>query len=110
MIENRRFDHELDKLSKAVIKAIENSGEVKKILKRLQSEEVITPETMLVLLMKPHPVPITKKKQQNNKKNDKNYTKIKYGQMVSPMEMNFEEFSRKKFDQKTWLKKLGLKL
>ena len=110
-----------EKLSKAITEAVMTSPKVKKIVAEIQKDEDICPKSFMVLVLKmevltdsleleveeelkeERPAP----KQRRSKKSSRKPQFID-GRELSKKEIEFQEFTNKKFDDDEWLKKNGL--
>ena len=110
-----------EKLSKAITEAVMTSPKVKKIVAEIQKDEDICPKSFMVLVLKmevltdsleleveeelkeERPAP----KKRRSKKSSRKPQFID-GQKLSKKEIEFQEFTNKKFDNDEWLKKNGL--
>jgi hypothetical protein len=115
-------ERSFEKLSKAITEAVMSSPKVKKIVAEIQKNEEICPKSFMVLVLKmevltdsleleveeelteeQQPAP----KKRASRKSPKNNQFID-GQQLSKKEIEFQEFSNKKFNTEDWLKKNGL--
>ena len=114
-------ERSFEKLSKAITEAVMNSPKVKKIVAEIQKDEDICPKSFMVLVLKmevltdsleleveeelkeERPAP----KKRRSKKSSRKPQFID-GQELSKKEIEFQEFTNKKFDDDEWLKKNGL--
>ena len=114
-------ERSFEKLSKAITEAVMNSPKVKKIVAEIQKDEDICPKSFMVLVLKmevltdsleleveeelkeEQPAP----KKRRGKKSSRKPQFID-GQELSKKEIEFQEFTNKKFDDDEWLKKNGL--
>jgi hypothetical protein len=110
-----------EKLSKAITEAVMTSPKVKKIISEIQEDEEICPKSFMVLVLKMEVLTDTLEieveeelieeppapKKRGRKKPSKKPQFID-GQELSKKEIEFQEFSNKKFDADEWLKKNGL--
>ena len=114
-------ERSFEKLSKAITEAVMTSPKVKKIVAEIQKDEDICPKSFMVLVLKmevltdsleleveeefkeERPAP----KKRRSKKSSRKPQFID-GQELSKKEIEFQEFSNKKFDPDEWLKKNGL--
>ena len=122
MSESDGAERSFEKLSKAITEAVMKSPKVKKIVAEIQKNEEICPKSFMVLVLKmevltdslelevkeelteeQQPAP----KKRASRKSPKNNQFID-GQQLSKKEIEFQEFSNKKFNTKDWLKKNGL--
>ena len=121
MSESDGPEHNFEKLSKAITEAVMTSPKVKKMVAEIQDE--ICPKSFMVLVLKmevltdsvelevaeeeelteDQPAP----KKRIIKKSSKKPQFID-GQQLSKKEIEFQEFSNKKFNTEEWLKKNGL--
>jgi hypothetical protein len=114
-------ERSFEKLSKAITEAVMNSPKVKKIVAEIQKDEDICPKSFMVLVLKmevltdsleleveeelkeEQPAP----KKRRGKKSSRKPQFID-GQELSKKEIEFQEFTNKKFNDDEWLKKNGL--
>ena len=114
-------EQSFEKLSKAITEAVMTSPKVKKIVAEIQKDEDICPKSFMVLVLKmevltdslelefeeelkeERPAP----KKRRSKKSSRKPQFID-GQELSKKEIEFQEFSNKKFNTEDWLKKNGL--
>jgi hypothetical protein len=114
-------ERSFEKLSKAITEAVMTSPKVKKIVAEIQKDEDICPKSFMVLVLKmevltdsleleveeelkeERPAP----KKRRGKKSTRKPQFID-GQELSKKEIEFQEFTNKKFDDDEWLKKNGL--
>jgi len=114
-------ERSFEKLSKAITEAVMTSPKVKKIVAEIQKDEDICPKSFMVLVLKmevltdsleleveeelreERPAP----KKGRGKKSSRKPQFID-GQELSKKEIEFQEFTNKKFDDDEWLKKNGL--
>jgi hypothetical protein len=114
-------ERSFEKLSKAITEAVMTSPEVKKIVAEIQKDDNICPKSFMVLVLKmevltdslelefeeelkeERPAP----KKRRSKKSSRKPQFID-GQELSKKEIEFQEFTNKKFDNDDWLKKNGL--
>ena len=114
-------ERSFEKLSKAITEAVMTSPKVKKIVAEIQKDENICPKSFMVLVLKmevltdslelefeeelKEELPTPKKRR--SKKSSRKPQFID-GQELSKKEIEFQEFTNKKFDDDKWLKKNGL--
>ena len=114
-------ERSFEKLSKAITEAVMTSPKVKKIVAEIQKDEDICPKSFMVLVLKmevltdsleleveeelkeERPAP----KKRRSKKSSRKPQFID-GQELSKKEIEFQEFTNKKFNDDEWLKKNGL--
>ena len=114
-------ERSFEKLSKAITEAVMTSPKVKKIVAEIQKDDNICPKSFMVLVLKmevltdsleleveeelkeERPAP----KKRRSKKSSRKPQFID-GQELSKKEIEFQEFTNKKFDDDKWLKKNGL--
>ena len=114
-------ERSFEKLSKAITEAVMTSPEVKKIVAEIQKDDNICPKSFMVLVLKmevltdsleleveeelkeERPAP----KKRRSKKSSRKPQFID-GQELSKKEIEFQEFSNRKFDDDEWLKNNGL--
>jgi hypothetical protein len=110
-----------EKLSKAITEAVMTSPKVKQIISEIQEDEEICPKSFMVLVLKMEVLTdtleieveeelIEKPPAPKKRKSKKSSKKPQFidGQELSKKEIEFQEFSNKKFDTDVWLKKNGL--
>ena len=121
MSESDGPERNFEKLSKAITEAVMTSPKVKKMVAEIQKNDEICPKSFMVLVLKmevltdsveleveeelieDQPAP---KKRTINKSSKK--PQFIDGQQLSKKEIEFQEFSNKKFNTEEWLKKNGL--
>ena len=122
MSESDGAERSFEKLSKAITEAVITSPKVKKIVAEIQKNEEICPKSFMVLVLKmevltdsleleveeelteeQQPAPKKRASRKSPKKNQ-----FIDGQQLSKKEIEFQEFSNKKFNTEDWLKKNGL--
>ena len=123
MSESDGPERNFEKLSKAITEAVMTSPKVKKMVTEIQKNDEICPKSFMVLVLKmevltdsvelevaeeeelteDQPAP----KKRIIKKSSKKPQFID-GQQLSKKEIEFQEFSNKKFNTEEWLKKNGL--
>jgi len=114
-------ERSFEKLSKAITEAVMTSSKVKKIVAEIQKSEEICPKSFMVLVLKmevltdslelevgeelteERPAP----KKRANRKSSKRAQFID-GKQLTKKEIEFQEYSNKKFNTEKWLKKNGL--
>jgi hypothetical protein len=114
-------ERSFEKLSKAITEAVMTSPKVKKIVAEIQKDDNICPKSFMVLVLKMEVLtdsleleveeevseerPAPKKR-----KSKKSAQKPQFidGQELSKKEIEFQEFTNKKFDTQEWLKNNGL--
>lgn len=114
-------ERSFEKLSKAITEAVMTSPKVKKIVAEIQKDDNICPKSFMVLVLKMEVLtdsleleveeevseerPVPKKR-----KSKKSAQKPQFidGQELSKKEIEFQEFTNKKFDTEEWLKNNGL--
>jgi hypothetical protein len=121
VIESDGPERNFEKLSKAITEAVMTSPKVKKMVAEIQKNDEICPKSFMVLVLKmevltdsveleveeelteDQPTP----QKRTNKKSSKKPQFID-GQQLSKKEIEFQDFSNKKFNTEEWLKKNGL--
>lgn len=121
MSESDGAERSFEKLSKAITEAVMTSPKVKKIVAEIQKNDEICSKSFMVLVLKmevltdsleleveeelteERPAP----KKRPSKKSSKKAQFID-GQRLSKKEIEFQEYSNKKFNTEEWLKKNGL--
>ena len=114
-------ERNFEKLSKAITEAVMVSPKVKKIVAEIQKNEEICPKSFMVLVLKmevltdsfdleveeelteEQPTPKKRASRKSLKK-----SQFIDGQQLSKKEIEFQEYSSKKFNTEKWLKKNGL--
>ena len=114
-------ERSFEKLSKAITEAVMTSPKVKKIVAEIQKDEEICPKSFMVLVLKmevltdsleleveeelkeERPAPKKRRIMKSSRK-----PQFIDGQELSKKEIEFQEFTNKKFDDDEWLKKNGL--
>ena len=114
-------ERSFEKLSKAITEAVMTSPKVKKIVAEIQKDDDICPKSFMVLVLKmevltdSHELEVEEElkeerpapKKRRRKKSSRKPQFID-GQELSKKEIEFQEFTNKKFDDDEWLKKNGL--
>ena len=121
MSESDGAERNFEKLSKAITEAVMTSSKVKKIVAEIQKSEEICPKSFMVLVLKmevltdsleleleeeiteDRPAP----KKRASRKSPKKAQFID-GKQLTKKEIEFQEYSNKKFNTEKWLKKNGL--
>ena len=121
MSESDGAERSFEKLSKAITEAVITSSKVKKVVEEIQKNEEICPKSFMVLVLKMEvltdslelemeeelreesPAP----KKRAGKKSLKRAQFID-GKKLTKKEIEFQEYSNKKFNNEEWLKKNGL--
>ena len=121
MSESGGAERSFEKLSKAITEAVMVSPKVKKIVAEIQKNEEICPKSFMVLVLKmevltdsfdleveeelteEQPTPKKRASRKSLKK-----SQFIDGQQLSKKEIEFQEYSSKKFNTEEWLKKNGL--
>ena len=113
-------EREFERLSKAITEAVMTSAKVKKIVAEIQEKEKICPQSFMVLVLKMQVLtesleleveeefldnPPPKKR---GRKKSCDLPQYIDGNQLSKKEIEFQEFSKKKFDTEDWLRKNGL--
>jgi len=106
---------DIEKLSKAIVDAIVKSKEVKSILSRLVKNYIIVDKGFMMLMIKIQALTeLTdiQKKNDNGKRRAKKNDMRQYidGRELTSNEVAFLEYCAKNFDDKEWLKKVGISL
>ena len=114
-------ERSFEKLSKAITEAVMTSPKVKKIVAEIQKDDNICPKSFMVLVLKmevltdsleleveeelkeERPAPKKRRRKKSSRK-----PQFIDGQELSKKEIEFQEFSNKKFDNDEWLKKNGI--
>ena len=108
---------QFEKLSKAITEAVVTSEKVRKVVEEIQKKDEICPQSFMVLVLKMQVLPeslelnieqddtaekpVTKKR--TRKKTSKKSQYID-GRRLSQHEIDFEDFSNKRFNSEDWLK------
>ena len=121
MSESDGAEHSFEKLSKAITEAVMVSPKVKKIVAEIQKNEEICPKSFMVLVLKMEVLTdsleleveeeLTEEQPTPKKRAGKKSLKKSQfidGQQLSKKEIEFQEYSNKKFNTEEWLKKNGL--
>ena len=121
MSESDGAERSFEKLSKAITEAVMTSSKVKKIVAEIQKNEEICPKSFMVLVLKmevltdsleleveeeftqENPTPKKRASRKSPKK-----TQFIDGKQLTKKEIEFQEYSNKKFNTEEWLKKNGL--
>ena len=121
MSESDGAERSFEKLSRAITEAVMTSSKVKKIVAQIQKSEEICPKSFMVLVLKMEvltdsleleveeelteegPAP----RKPSSRKSPKNAQFID-GKQLTKKEIEFQEYSNKKFNTEEWLKKNGL--
>ena len=114
-------ERSFEKLSKAITEAVMTSPKVKKIVAEIQKDDNICPKSFMVLVLKMEVLTdsleleveeetIEERPAPKKRKSKKSAQKPQFidGQELSKKEIEFQEFTNKKFDNDDWLKKNGL--
>ena len=121
MSESGGAEHNYEKLSKAITEAVMTSSKVKKIVEKIQQDEAICPKSFMVLVLKMEvltdsiELEVEEELREENlapkkragKKSPKKAQFID-GKQLTKKEIEFQEYSNKKFNTEEWLKKNGL--
>ena len=121
MSESDGSERSFEKLSKAITEAVMTSPKVKKIVAEIQKNDEICPKSFMVLVLKmevltdsvelEYEEELTEDQPASKKSTIKKSSKKPQfidGQQLSKKEIEFQEFSNKKFNTEEWLKKNGL--
>ena len=121
MSESDGAERSFEKLSKAITEAVMVSPKVKKIVAEIQKNEEICPKSFMVLVLKMEVLTdsleleveeeLTEEQPTPKKRaGRKSLKKSQFidGQQLSKKEIEFQEYSNKKFNTEEWLKKNGL--
>jgi len=110
-----KMPKEFKELSKAISNAIANSKSVMKIINKLHKKDQICYDSFLVLVMRMQLLNDLKKKDSAFHEKELPLPQFPLdtsqyidGEKLTPSELAFQEYCAKIFDEKTWLKKLGL--
>ena len=121
MSESDGPERNFEKLSKAITEAVMTSPKVKKMVTEIQKNDEICPKSFMVLVLKMEVLTdsveleveeeLTEDQSSSKKSTIKKSSKKPQfidGQQLSKKEIEFQEFSNKKFNTEEWLKKNGL--
>ena len=121
MSESDESERNFEKLSKAITEAVMTSPKVKKMVAEIQKNDEICPKSFMVLVLKmevltdsvelEYEEELTEDQPASKKSTIKKSSKKPQfidGQQLSKKEIEFQEFSNKKFNTEEWLKKNGL--
>lgn len=117
---NKLSPKDFEKLSEVVTKAIAESPQVRRVLRRLKKDADFNLDRYLAILLKVQPKESAKKStSKNSKPARKRGSRVRHrhaplqyidGCRLSENEVNFEEYCRERFDSKQWLRTHGLRL
>jgi len=106
---------EFEELSEAISRVISNSKEVMRIVRKLHKEDKISPESFLVLVFKMESLDTHEEEEDEKDKKRVPLTRLSLsrshcidGKKLTPNEIAFQEYSIRTFNEKEWLKRLGL--
>ena len=121
MSESDGAEQSFEKLSKAITEAVMTSSKVKKIVAEIQKSEEICPKSFMVLVLKMEVLTdsleleveeeLTEERPPPKKRaGRKSPKKAQFidGKQLTKKEIEFQEYSNKKFNTEEWLKKNGL--
>ena len=121
MSESDGAERSFEKLSKAITEAVMVSPKVKKIVAEIQKNEEICPKSFMVLVLKMEVLtdsfdleveekPTEERPTPKKRASKKSLKKSQFidGRQLSKKEIEFQEYSNKKFNTEEWLKKNGL--
>ena len=121
MSESDGPERNFEKLSKAITEAVMTSPKVKKMVAEIQKNDEICPKSFMVLVLKMEVLTDSVELEVEEETTEdqsapkkciikKSSKKPQFidGQQLSKQEIEFQEFSNKKFDTEEWLKKNGL--
>ena len=121
MSESDGAEKSFEKLSKAITEAVMTSSKVKKIVAEIQKNEEICPKSFMVLVLKMEVLTDSLELEVEEKLTEESSTPKKRTRRKSPKkaqfidgkkltkkEIEFQEYSNKKFNTEEWLKKNGL--
>ena len=121
MSESDGAERSFEKLSKAITEAVMTSSKVKKIVAEIQKNEEICPKSFMVLVLKMEVLTdsleleveegIAKEHPTSRKHASRKFPKKAQfidGSQLTKKEIEFQEYSNKKFNTEEWLKKNGL--
>src|SRR3989339_597339 len=108
-------EEDIEKLSRAIVDAIVGSKEVKSILSRLIEKNVMVDKGFMMLMIKVQALSELADmagkdngaKRPSRKKSPRQYID---GRELTPSEIAFLDYCTKNFDEKEWLKKIGITL
>ena len=114
-------ERSFEKLSRAITEAVMTSSKVKKIVAEIQKNEEICPKSFMVLVLKMEVLTdsleleveeeLTEERPTPKKRVSRKFpkkTQFIDGKQLSKKEIEFQEYSNKKFNTEEWLKKNGL--
>lgn len=112
-------ERSFEKLSKAITEAVMTSPKVKKIVAEIQKNDNICPKSFMVLVLKMEVLTDSleleveeelTEERPKKRKSKKTSPRSQFidGCELSKKEIEFQEFSNKKFDTQEWLKRNGL--
>ncbi|MFV1950841.1 MAG: hypothetical protein ACC630_02615 [Nitrospinota bacterium] len=115
MFESER-EKNIERLSRVITEAIIRSEEVKKVLADIQDQDIIYPESFMILVIRMQSlVDIIEELQENldakeNGTEKHNHTAPQYidGKELTDKEIAFEEYCLERFNGEEWLQKNGL--
>ena len=121
MSESDGAERSFEKLSRAITESVMTSSKVKKIVAEIQKNEEICPKSFMVLVLKMEVLTdsleleveeeLTEESLAPRKRaSRKSPKKAQFidGKQLTKKEIEFQEYSNKKFNTEEWLKKNGL--
>lgn len=106
-------EEDIERLSKAIVDAIINSKDVRRILSDLIEKDVIIDKGFIMLMIKMQTLAelassaerAEGRKRQPRRKNSNQFID---GRELTPNEIAFLEYCARKFNEKDWLKRVGI--
>lgn len=116
MFDREKLPPELEELSKAIVKAIRDSEEVKRALGNLDRKKILHSKSFLAFVLSMQslgepgdpPKETSKGKRRRGRKSEALAQYID-GKRLSPNEVAFQEYCIQLFNEHAWLRGLGLK-
>ena len=121
MSESDGAERSFEKLSKAITEAVMTSSKVKKIVAEIQKSEEICPKSFMVLVLKMEVLTdslelevkeeLTEERSTPKKRTSRKSSKKAQfidGKKLTKKEIEFQEYTNKKFNTEEWLKNNGL--
>ncbi|MBI3091578.1 MAG: hypothetical protein HYY96_13025 [Candidatus Tectomicrobia bacterium] len=117
---NKLSPKDFEKLSEVVTKAIAESPQVRRVLRRLKKDADFDFDRCLAIVLKVQPKESAKKSTSKNPRSTRKrgsqaqqrHAPLQYidGCRLTENEVNFEEYCRERFDSKHWLRTHGMRL
>lgn len=112
---NDKNSEAFEKLSKAISNAIAHSEEVSRVLSELYKKDKVSHDSFLVLVFKMQSLSTLKEVDSGEDKEERIIRRLPLdlsqyvdGEKLTSNEIAFQEYCMKVFNEKEWLKKLGL--